>query len=129
MSDPFNPFFLEIANGVLTVYGIMMLAVCIRYMLLADSTNDGLQAARAIGTFVAGDTIFRGSLWVWRHQVNSGMPTEWIEALPFPAIGMTIALVGAFCMIRVFSAVDWPIWKWIAMTAGIILVVTAIALF
>lgn len=123
-----NPIFLEIANGTLAVSGLVLLAVFVRYMIGVQATERGRAAAIAIAVFVAGETIFRGWVWWWRHQINDGIPVDWMREVPVPAIGLIVAMVGAFCMIRIFSFVRWPAWAWVGAMAFTVALMTYVAL-
>lgn len=124
-----NPIFLEIANGTLAVSGLALLAVFARYIIGTQATERGRAAAIAIAVFVAGETIFRGWVWLWRHQINDGMTVDWMREVPAPAIGLIVAMVGAFCMMRVFSFARWPRWFWAGAMVVTVAVMTAIAMW
>lgn len=121
-----NPSVLEILNGSLAASGLVLLVVFARYLISAESTERGREACRAVAVFVLGETIVRGWLWLWRNQINDGLDVAWMLPYPVPALGGAIALVGVFCMLRVFSVIPWPAWVWVTISA---LTVGAITIF
>lgn len=123
-----NPLFLEIANGTLAMSGFALLFVFGRYLLDPKATPRGRNAARAIACFVAGETILRSWIWLWRHQANDGVPNDWMTGYPVVAVGLAVAMIGAFCMMRVFSFSKAPAWIWLVVASATFATMTVVAL-
>lgn len=123
-----NPLFLEIANGILVVGGIMLLIVIVRYHIWSPiATPRGKKVARAIATMVAGMVIFRGWVWLWRHQVNDGISASWMMDLPVPAVGLVVQMIGIFCMVRLLSNSHASPVVWLIIVAATVILTTAFA--
>src|SRR5687768_14745658 len=103
-------YFLEIVNGTMAVGGLLLLTVIGKYLLDEKSTLRGRAVARAIGCFILGDTIIRFWLWIWRNRLNNGYDVEFFENVPVVLIGYIIAIIGVFCMLRVFSFYRFKPW-------------------
>jgi hypothetical protein len=100
-----DPTFLEVMNGVLFMVSIYVVAVFAAHLwrhrwqgYCAEN-----QAAIAILIVFAGESIIRGWVWFWRHQINAGNPTEWMQNYPVLVIGVAMAIVGSLCVARNFS--------------------------
>jgi hypothetical protein len=67
------------------------------------------KASVAIATYFWGSFLTRGYLWA-THYFNLHANAFW----PEPFIGGLMGLLGALCILRVFSPEEWKDWPWIA---------------
>lgn len=110
--------FLEGMNGtlfILVLFAFAMFALYITREIFANGfIRTRLQAAISIAVFLAGEAIIRGWVWWWRHQINAGADSSWMDHHPVLALGAATQIIGAVCMIRVFAPDPWGRNVWIA---------------
>lgn len=123
-----NPLLLEVINGALMIGGVALMIVFVRYLRSPKSSERGRAVVRAIATFIAGDTIIRSWLWLWRNQINDGGDVSWMAPYPVPVIGGAIAIVGMVWMLRVFSFSSWSPLVWIGIAVAALATLTTAAI-
>lgn len=120
--------FLEIAFGTMAIGGFLLLGVIVRYLAWPNATPRGIGAARAIGAFDLGFVILCAWWWLRFHLRNDGVDITWMDDYPAVVIGLTIAMFGIFCMVRVFSLSRAPAWIWLGIVTLTVVVMTVVAL-
>ena len=125
----FRTLFLEIAFGTLAVGSLLLVVVIGRYLMWPQATARGSEVARAIGMFDLGFVILCGWWWLRFHLRNDGYDITWMDDHPVGVvIGLVIAMVGIFCMVRVFSLSRAPAWIWLGVVGFTVAVMTFVAL-
>jgi hypothetical protein len=81
-----------------------------------------VQAAVSIEVMLLGEMILRGWFWYFRIMSDSGHSAEWMRAWPVVPIGMSVQMLGALCLIRVFSPDGWSRQTWLAVGMASIVV-------
>lgn len=101
------------------LYLLFFLGMFIFKQLYKDWTNWKYdQATRtAIATFVY--FFGQGMVRVWGVPltilIKHGLPTIQLEnKYPIGLAGTLIAMVGAFCMVRMYSPAKWRFWGWVS---------------
>jgi hypothetical protein len=125
----FRTHFLEIAFGTMAVGGLSLLIVIGRYLMGSAGTPRGREVARSICVFDLGFVML--CLWWWLrfHLRNDGYDIAWMDHHPVGVVvGLTVAMIGIFCMVRVFSLSRAPAWIWLGVVGGTVAVMTAVSL-
>lgn len=103
-SHLFNVRVLEVVNGTLALICLAALVVFGSYIvgrIRSDMEEGGLSLAVAFFTFILGDAIIRGTVWVQYRATNWGYRIAWESLAPFIVLGALISIIGGACVIRV----------------------------
>jgi len=111
----------RIFSGVNLFWGdITLLLVLSMFVIKAWRFNhkwyDDMAVRGAIGlaVYCVGMMLVRGWSVPLLILTKHGYPTIALEnAYPVSLIGTAIAMVGMYCMVRVFSPVRWSFWGWV----------------
>lgn len=120
--EDLNSLDVRIFSGVNLFWGdITILVVMLLYILKAIRTDpnhwrDNIAVRGAVGWFVycMGMALVRGWNVPLLVLIKHNYPTIPLEnAYPISLIGTMIAMVGMYCMVRVYSPVKWLFWGWL----------------
>lgn len=116
----------RILSGVNLLWGDLTLMLVLMLFILKAIREDSyhwrnsMAVRGAVGMFVY--CLGMGMVRAWSVPLliltKHGYPTISLEnAYPVSLVGTVIAMVGMFCMVRVFSPVSWSIWGWLVPLA------------
>jgi hypothetical protein len=110
-----TPEFLEGLNGTVAFLSLIGVVVFARFLYIG-LVDHGFCVQRwprsmrgALGLFLmfTGESVIRGWIWWWRHQMNDGLDVSWMKSYPTIGIGAMLLLSGMAIVVSMFSPEAW----------------------
>jgi hypothetical protein len=125
------PKFATGMNGALFIdisFAFLMFTAYVVHEMYEHGYRTRAKAAMSIMVLLLGEMILRGWFWWWRVASALDQDVSWMNQWPVVPIGMAVQMLGALCLIRVFSPDHWSRMTWLAVGVAGVAVSVAVAI-